>query len=58
MDRVQKKPNSSGLLTLLTELAINYIAVMFERFKHKWKDNVKLDPKETACEYVDWIQLA
>jgi hypothetical protein len=25
---------------------------------HEWEDNIRLDPKGTAWEFVDWIHLA
>jgi hypothetical protein len=28
------------------------------RPEHKWKSNVKLDPREIGLVYVDWIRLA
>jgi hypothetical protein len=28
------------------------------RWRHKWKDSIKTDVKETKCEVVDWIHLA
>jgi hypothetical protein len=26
--------------------------------RSRWKDNIKMDLKETGCEGVDWIQLS
>jgi hypothetical protein len=29
----------------------------FGRYKCKWKDNIKIDPKEIRWEVVDWMYL-
>jgi hypothetical protein len=29
----------------------------FWKTQHRWKDNIKINPKEIGCENVDWIQL-
>jgi hypothetical protein len=26
--------------------------------KHRWEDNIRMDPKELGLESVDWIHLA
>jgi hypothetical protein len=28
------------------------------RTRHRWKDNIKVDLKETGCDDVDWIYMA
>jgi len=28
------------------------------RTRRKWKHNIKMDPQEVGCGYVDWIELA
>ena len=32
---------------------------LYERYKHKWRDNIKMDVQEIglAYEFVDWIYL-
>jgi len=27
------------------------------RPRHRWKDNIKTDIKETVCEGIDWVHL-
>jgi len=31
---------------------------LFERPRHRWKDNIKMDLQKVGCEDVDWIELA
>ena len=28
------------------------------RPRHRWVDNIRLDPQEVGCGYMDWIGLA
>jgi hypothetical protein len=28
------------------------------RPRHRWEDNIKIDPQEDRCESMDWIDLA
>jgi hypothetical protein len=28
------------------------------RYRHKWKDSIRMDLRETRWEHVDWIDLA
>ena len=28
------------------------------RSSHRWKDNIKMDLREVACESMDWIELS
>jgi hypothetical protein len=28
------------------------------RTRHRWEDNIKMDPRTIGCEDVDWIHLA
>ena len=28
------------------------------RPRHRWEDNIKMDPQEVGCGVVDWIELA
>jgi hypothetical protein len=30
----------------------------FERPRHRWKDNIKIDVQEVGCGCMDWIELA
>jgi hypothetical protein len=27
------------------------------RPRHRWEDNIKMDPQEVRCEGMDWIEL-
>ena len=27
------------------------------RPRHRWEDNIKMDPQEVGCGYMDWIKL-
>jgi hypothetical protein len=27
------------------------------RYRHRWKANIRLDPREIAGEFVDWMHL-
>ena len=29
-----------------------------ERPRHRWEDNIKMDPQEVGCGVMDWIKLA
>jgi hypothetical protein len=28
------------------------------RLRHRWEDNIKMDPQEVECWGIDWIELA
>jgi len=30
----------------------------FERPRHRWENNIKMDLQEVGCECMDWIDLA
>jgi hypothetical protein len=30
----------------------------FERLRHRWEDNIKMDLQEMRCGVIDWIDLA
>ena len=30
----------------------------FWRPRHRWEDNIKMDPQEVGCGGIDWIELA
>jgi hypothetical protein len=28
------------------------------RLRHRWEDNIKMDPQEVGCGVMDWIELS
>jgi hypothetical protein len=32
--------------------------ILLERPRHRWEDNIKLDPREIGWDGVDWIDMA